>query len=222
MDSITDNTKENEQTTDSGIIKLWNPNAAANLALLFSPIFSAWLHSKNWHELGKPDEAKKSMMWVKLWIGFLPVYLLLVVFAPKFPAILLYLFLLIAWYYKLGKVQVTYVKDAAIIYEKKLWSKPILIGIAASIMWFMISAIVGGAGAIITKPTNEILEAAALPALTQYVSQAGIPITCDSVSITGESSDGIYDALANMSDGSTLRVQIERKGQQIFVNVLME
>ena len=54
------------------------------------------------------------------------------------------------------------------------------------------------------------------------VSQAGVPITCDSVSITGESSDGIYDALANMSDGSTLRVQIERKGQQIFVNVLME
>lgn len=221
METIKDSTMGNEQTTDSRIIKLWNPNAAANLALLFSPIFSAWLHSKNWHELGKPDEAKKSMMWVKLWIGFLPVYLLLVVFAPKFPAILLYLILLIAWYYKLGKVQVTYVKDAAIIYEKKLWSKPILIGIAASILWFMISAVVS-TGAMIAKPTNEILEAAALPVVTQIVSQAGVPITCDSVSITGESSDGIYDALANMSDGSTLRVQIERKGQQIFVNVLME
>lgn len=221
METIKDNTMGNEQTTDSRIIKLWNPNAAANLALLFSPIFSAWLHSKNWHELGKPDEAKKSMMWVKLWIGFLPVYLLLVVFAPKFPAILLYLILLIAWYYKLGKVQVTYVKDAAIIYEKKLWSKPILIGIAASILWFMISAVVS-TGAMIAKPTNEMLEAAALPAINQVVSQAGVPITCNSVSITGESSDGIYDALANMSDGSTLRVQIERKGQQIFVNVLME
>ncbi len=221
METIKDNTMGNGQTTDSRIIKLWNPNAAANLALLFSPIFSAWLHSKNWHELGKPDEAKKSMMWVKLWIGFLPVYLLLVVFAPKFPAILLYIILLIAWYYKLGKVQVTYVKDAAIIYEKKLWSKPILIGIAASILWFMISAVVS-TGAMIAKPTNEILEAAALPVVTQIVSQAGVPITCDSVSITGESSDGIYDALANMSDGSTLRVQIERKGQQIFVNVLME
>ena len=221
METIKDNTMGNEQTTDSRIIKLWNPNAAANLALLFSPIFSAWLHSKNWHELGKPDEAKKSMMWVKLWIGFLPVYLLLVVFAPKFPAILLYLILLIAWYYKLGKVQVTYVKDAAIIYEKKLWSKPILIGIAASILWFMISAVVS-TGAMIAKPTNEMLEAAALPAINQFVSQAGVPITCNSVSITGESSDGIYDALANMSDGSTLRVQIERKGQQIFVNVLME
>ena len=75
---------------------------------------------------------------------------------------------------------------------------------------------------MIAKPTNEMLEAAALPAINQFVSQAGVPITCNSVSITGESSDGIYDALANMSDGSTLRVQIERKGQQIFVNVLME
>ena len=67
---------ESESQPESSAIKLWNPNAAANLAILFSPIFSAWLMAKNWHELGKPDEAKKSMMWVKIWIGFLPVYLL--------------------------------------------------------------------------------------------------------------------------------------------------
>ena len=26
---------------------LWNPNAAANWSLLFSPAFGAWLHMKN-------------------------------------------------------------------------------------------------------------------------------------------------------------------------------
>ena len=55
---------ESESQPESSVIKLWSPNATANLALLFTPIFSAWLMAKNWEELGKPDEAKESMTWV--------------------------------------------------------------------------------------------------------------------------------------------------------------
>jgi hypothetical protein len=36
---------------------LWNPNAAANWSLLFSPMFGAWLHMKNWAALGEPERA---------------------------------------------------------------------------------------------------------------------------------------------------------------------
>lgn len=29
-------------------LPLWNPNAAANWCLLFTPSFGSWLHMKNW------------------------------------------------------------------------------------------------------------------------------------------------------------------------------
>ena len=210
---------ESESQPESSAIKLWNPNAAANLAILFSPIFSAWLMAKNWHELGKPDEAKKSMMWVKIWIGFLPVYLLVAVLAPDIPVIFVYLILLVAWYYKLGKKQITYVKEAGIQYEKKVWGKPVLIALAATVIWFMAAAAVGGAAAL-ANPPKEMMQAAALPVVNQLALQTGINATCSSVVITGESSKGVYDAVATMSDGSTLKIQLVLKGQQLLVNLL--
>ena len=209
---------ENESQPESGVIKLWNPNAAANLALLFSPIFSAWLMAKNWQELGKPDEAKKSMTWVKIWIGFLPVYLLVVVLAPGIPMTLVYVILLVVWYYKLGKKQITYVKEVGVQYEKKEWGKPVLIALAATVVWFMLAAVVGGASAL-ANPPKEMLQAAALPVVNQIAMQSGLSATCSSVVITGESSKGLYDAVATLSDGSTLKIQIQLKGQQILVNV---
>ena len=36
---------------------LWNPNAAANWSLLFSPAFGAFVHMKNWQALGEPEKA---------------------------------------------------------------------------------------------------------------------------------------------------------------------
>ena len=209
---------ENESQPESGVIKLWNPNAAANLALLFSPIFSAWLMAKNWQELGKPDEAKKSMTWVKIWIGFLPVYLLVVVLVPSIPMPLVYLILLVVWYYKLGKKQITYVKEAGIQYEKKKWGKPVLIALAATVVWFMAAGVVGAAAAL-ANPPKEMLQASAIPVVNQIAMQSGLSATCSSVVITGESSKGLYDAVATLSDGSTLKIQIQLKGQQILVNV---
>ena len=209
---------ENESQPESGVIKLWNPNAAANLALLFSPIFSAWLMAKNWQELGKPDEAKKSMTWVKIWIGFLPVYLLVAVMAPGIPMTLVYLILLVTWYYKLGKKQITYVKEVGVQYEKKEWGKPVLIALAATVVWFMFAGVIGGAAAL-ANPSKEMLQASAIPVVNQIAMQSGLSATCSSVVITGESSKGLYDAVATLSDGSTLKIQIQLKGQQILVNV---
>ena len=37
---------------------IWNPDAAANWCLLFSPVFGTWLHMKNWRALGEPERAR--------------------------------------------------------------------------------------------------------------------------------------------------------------------
>jgi hypothetical protein len=45
---------------------LWNPGAAANWSLLFSPAFGAFLHMKNWEALGEPAKAAAAKKWVVL------------------------------------------------------------------------------------------------------------------------------------------------------------
>ena len=65
-----------------------------------------------------------------------------------------------------------------------------------------------------------MMEAAALPVVNQLAMQTGMNATCSSVVITGESSKGVYNAVATMSDGSTLKIQLVLKGQQLLVNLL--
>ena len=43
--------------------RIWNPNAAANWSLLFSPVFGAILHMKNWDALGEPAKAAGARAW---------------------------------------------------------------------------------------------------------------------------------------------------------------
>lgn len=40
-------------TREAAAIALWNPNAAANWSLLFTPLFGAYLHMLNWRSLGE-------------------------------------------------------------------------------------------------------------------------------------------------------------------------
>lgn len=42
---------------------LWNPNAAANWSLLFSPMFSALLYANNWIALGELQQAGSVRWW---------------------------------------------------------------------------------------------------------------------------------------------------------------
>jgi hypothetical protein len=83
----------------------------------------------------------------------------------------------------------------------------------------MAAGVVGGAAGL-ANPPKEMMEAAALPVVNQLAMQTGVNATCSSVVITGESSKGVYDAVATMSDGSTLKIQLVLKGQQLLVNLL--
>ncbi len=127
---------DNTDTSTATTPKLWNPNAAVNWSLLFTPILGAWLHAKNWQELNQADRAKKSMIWV--YVGFvflLAVLLLQNSYVSPAPSLIFF----IAWYFSSAKGQVKYIKENNIQYQKKTWGKPLLIGLAGLVFYVAVS-----------------------------------------------------------------------------------
>jgi len=103
--------------------QLWNPNAAGLWSILFTPIFGAWLHAKNWLELKKPEKHKKSMYWV--WGSLATVILCL--FLPRVATQSISLILLISWWLLAGQEQHKYVKRRFADYQKRTWGTPLSI-----------------------------------------------------------------------------------------------
>jgi len=106
-------------------VELWNPNTAANWCLLFTPIFGAWIHAKNWQGLNQPVKAKKSMLWV--YFGF--VFFLVILILPDNPRTPSSPIFLITWYLLSARDQVKYVKNHNIQYREKAWGRPLLLGV---------------------------------------------------------------------------------------------
>ena len=94
--------------------RLWNPNAAVNWSLLFSPAFGAWLHIKNWEALGEPQKAKAAKTWI-----------------------VISLVLLVSSYVSAGRVQAPPVKQRfGKGYPRRGWSQPLLSAVGAVIVFF--------------------------------------------------------------------------------------
>lgn len=118
---------------------LWNPNAAANWSLLFTPIFGALVQMKNWQALGEPERAASSRNWAV--IGF--VFMLLVVLATVFLAesrsadALIRAFalaFLLSWYFSAAKHQVRFVENRfGKTYPRRPWKIPLLLGLAGTL-----------------------------------------------------------------------------------------
>lgn len=135
---------------------LWNPNAAACWSLLFSPIFGAWLHMKNWQAMGETDKAAASKTWIWLSVAFLVTFGLISGFLPdsktmdglaRFGGI----GLLIAWYYNIGKSQnalvlARYGSD----YPRKGWLKPLGIALLVCVAFFVVMVVIGVVAGIAT------------------------------------------------------------------------
>ena len=117
----------------AGAPELWNPNAAASWCLLFSPIFGAIVHAKNWTALGEPEKAKQSMTWAYAAMGAWALLLVNVVFSQFVPAMgccspLLGLGMLLGWYYGSARAQVMYVRQRfGEQYPRKSWGLPLAI-----------------------------------------------------------------------------------------------
>lgn len=106
-------------------VELWNPNAAANWSLLFSPAFGAYLHMKNWEALGENSKASTSKTW-------LISSIILSVLGLGF-------FVLVAWYFSIGKKQAIYVEQKfGEHYLRKSWGIPLLIGFSIFIVYIFL------------------------------------------------------------------------------------
>jgi uncharacterized membrane protein YidH (DUF202 family) len=119
---------------------LWNPNAAASWCLLFTPIFGAWLHMKNWTALGQTAKADSARNWLYASVGLLVVSTLIALLAPRVPGVRLLNFaFLIAWYYASAKEQARYVLGRfGKNYPRRGWGLPILIAIGAIVGYVLV------------------------------------------------------------------------------------
>jgi small-conductance mechanosensitive channel len=128
---------------------IWNPNAAANWSLLFSPAFGAFLHMLNWRALGEPEKAASAKNWFIASLVMLVVYVLVTLSLADTKAAdgatrglgLAYLFV---WYFAVARGQANYVKDRfGKAYPRKGWGKPLLIALLAMIGYVVFAGAVG-------------------------------------------------------------------------------
>jgi hypothetical protein len=116
---------------------LWNPGAAANWSLLFTPAFGAFLHMKNWEALGEPGKAAAAKKWIVVTLIVLaggPVVSAVLPGNKSVDAMLrlMQFVLLIGWYFSSGRSQMQAVKSRfGKIYPRMGWGKPILIAVLA-------------------------------------------------------------------------------------------
>lgn len=113
---------------------LWNPNFASAWSLLFTPVFGAIIHMKNWEALGRPDKAMAS----KVWAFMMGVIILLVTtwsilnprvfLSARLPQIVS-LTVFFVWYVAMARPQIDLI-TAAGDFEKRSWGMPISLGIA--------------------------------------------------------------------------------------------
>ncbi len=116
---------------------LWNPNAAASWSLLFSPIFGAILHMKNWQALGEAKKAESARAWAMGSLLFFVAVAIVSIALPDSKAVDGFgraggIGLLVAWYYANGKAQQGYVlAKFGKRYPKRGWIKPLLLALLA-------------------------------------------------------------------------------------------
>lgn len=128
---------------------IWNPNAASNWSLIFSPAFGSYLHALNWRTLGEAEKEKSAMGWFYFSLFMLAVYISMGLFMEKPEEAdgaarglgFLYLFV---WYFSAGRAQAKYVKEKlGPTYPRRSWGKPLLIGVLAIVGFFMLASIIG-------------------------------------------------------------------------------
>ncbi|MES2316627.1 MAG: hypothetical protein V4631_03960 [Pseudomonadota bacterium] len=128
---------------------IWNPGAATAWSLLFTPIFGAWVHMKNWEALGKPKEAATAQRWLIGNVLFLVVLIGLTMWMPQSSAVGFLgrfggFIVLMVWYAMSGKDQIEFVTYGyGKQYVRRGWGKPIAYGILAYIVLFFVAAIFG-------------------------------------------------------------------------------
>ncbi len=197
-------------------VRLWNPSAAAGWSLILSPVFGAWIQAKNWQELGRPEEARKSMGWVYGGAAYFCLLLATSGIVTTRETSPLGMIFFAAWYVTSGLAQVKLVKEG-LAYEKKSWTKPLLIGFGALAVIFALAVGI----AIARQPSvAQRLETASVAVVTRIVKeQLHGTSACKSVQVVETLPDGVYRAVATMEDGKTLPVTLRTKDGRFTVEI---
>ena len=133
----------------SSDITIWNPNAASNWSLIFTPAFGSYIHMLNWRTLDKPQKAASARIWFYFSLAMFVMYFLIGLFIADAKivdgAVRGFSFLyLIVWYFSAGRSQTKYVKAKfGSSYQRRGWGKPLLIGFGVVIACTMLALIVG-------------------------------------------------------------------------------
>ena len=136
---------------------LWNPNAAANWSLLFSPAFGALVHMKNWQALGETAKASAAKVWAIATLVVLVVVSIATGFLPKNKALqgmsrLVTFAMLLAWYFTSGRGQAAFVKERfGTDYPRRGWAKPLVFAIVALVGFVIAMVAIGLAFATSTR-----------------------------------------------------------------------
>lgn len=132
---------------------IWNPNAAANWCLIFTPAFGAYLHMLNWRALGENDRAATSMKWFYVAIGLLVLYALIAVTMQTAAEGLTWLIgfvFLLSWYFGSARSQAKYVKEKyGGTYVRLPWGKPLGFALGGLLCFLVLSFAVGVAAALL-------------------------------------------------------------------------
>lgn len=114
---------------DQGISPaLWNPAAAVNWSVLFSPILGSYLHAKNWKSLQQPQNARTSWIWFAVSVVVMGV----AAFAPISTKAAggMTLWLLILWYFFSARKQIAHVRNRfSTTYPRKSFGVPVAISV---------------------------------------------------------------------------------------------
>lgn len=134
---------------------LWNPGVAAALSLLFSPVFGALVHMKNWNTLGEPRKAARARLWAIGSLAFLLATSFLAAAANDsryfdLTGRLSGFALLAAWYFASAREQQAHVAarfgDA---YPRRRWARPIVYALLCGMVYVVASVAVIYAASLI-------------------------------------------------------------------------
>ena len=132
-----------------GVQPIWNPGAAANWSLLFTPAFGAYLQMKNWDTLGEHARAAESRKWFYATMGMLGMSAVASALLSGFEMVdavlrsVLVLFLF-TWYLSSGRSQVKYVaRTFADDYPRRPWKQPLKVALGLLLAYWVAMFTVG-------------------------------------------------------------------------------
>lgn len=115
--------------------KIWNPSAAANWSLLFSPLFGQIIHLLNWKALGDTKQIPQTPIWIIVSCALLIGNALT---PPEFSLSGVFILYLIIWYFVAARRQIRVVKNSfGGNYPKKGWIKPLGLGVLGFIVYLV-------------------------------------------------------------------------------------